>query len=98
DNEVRSESNFSNAAVNDLPFYDILVEQGRNFANKIWNAFRMVNGWEIDASIKTEDNKAATEWFEIRYNQALIEIEDHFGKFRISDALMSTYKLVWDDF
>jgi len=95
---VRTGMLFSSPAGNDLPFDEKLVEQGRNFANKIWNAFRLVKGWEIDASIKTEDNKAAIEWFENRYNQALIEIEDHFGKFRISDALMSTYKLVWDDF
>src|SRR5690606_489169 len=69
-----------------------------NFANKIWNAFRLIKGWEIDASLDTVGNQAAIEWFDSRYNQALAEIEDHFSKFRISDALMSTYKLVWDDF
>ena len=95
---VRTGMLFSSPAGNDLPFDEKLVEQGRNFANKIWNAFRLVKGWEIDASLKSENNKTAIQWFESRYNQSLVEIEDHFSKFRISDALMSTYKLVWDDF
>lgn len=95
---VRTGMLFSSPAGNDLPFDEKLVEQGRNFANKIWNAFRLIKGWEIDASLNAQDNKAAIEWFESRYHQALVEIEDHFSKFRISDALMSTYKLVWDDF
>src|SRR5690606_35841855 len=89
---------FSSPAGNDLPFDEKLVEQGRNFANKIWNAFRLIKGWEIDPAINTEENGSAIEWFESRYNQSLVEIEDHFSKFRISDALMTTYKLVWDDF
>lgn len=95
---VRTGMLFSSPAGNDLPFDEKLVEQGRNFANKIWNAFRLIKGWEIDASLDTVGNQAAIEWFDSRYNQALAEIEDHFSKFRISDALMSTYKLVWDDF
>ena len=95
---VRTGMLFSSPAGNDLPFDEKLVEQGRNFANKIWNAFRLIKGWEIDPTIEVEDNKAAIEWFESRFNQSLLEIEDHFSKFRISDALMSTYKLVWDDF
>ena len=95
---VRTGMLFSSPAGNDLPFDEKLVEQGRNFANKIWNAFRLIKGWEIDPALTGEDNKAAIKWFESRYNQSLAEIEDHFSKFRISDALMSTYKLVWDDF
>lgn len=89
---------FSSPAGNDLPFDEKLVEQGRNFANKIWNAYRLVQGWEIDPSLSGEANQASIAWFENRFNQALTEIEDHFNKFRISDALMATYKLIWDDF
>jgi len=95
---VRTGMLFSSPAGNDLPFDEKLVEQGRNFSNKIWNAFRLVKGWEIDSNILENDNQAAFEWFESRLNEAITEIEDHFSKFRISDALMSTYKLVWDDF
>ncbi|MCH7410216.1 valine--tRNA ligase [Belliella sp. DSM 111904] len=95
---VRTGMLFSSPAGNDLPFDEKLVEQGRNFANKIWNAYRLVSGWEIDNSLTGKENEASIKWFENRFNQALTEIEDHFEKFRISDALMSTYKLVWDDF
>lgn len=95
---VRTGMLFSSPAGNDLPYDEKLVEQGRNFANKIWNAFRLVKGWEIDHSLSGESNKASMDWFENRFNEALTEIEDHFSKFRISDALMATYKLVWDDF
>lgn len=95
---VRTGMLFSSPAGNDLPFDEKLVEQGRNFSNKIWNAFRLVQGWEIDSNILENSNQAAFEWFENRLNQAISEIEDHFSKFRISDALMATYKLVWDDF
>lgn len=95
---VRTGMLFSSPAGNDLPYDEKLVEQGRNFANKIWNAFRLVKGWEIDNSLSGESNKASIDWFENRFNEALTEIEDHFSKFRISDALMATYKLVWDDF
>ncbi|MDN3670229.1 valine--tRNA ligase [Echinicola jeungdonensis] len=95
---VRTGMLFSSPAGNDLPFDEKLVEQGRNFANKIWNAFRLIKGWEVDTTILNHDNHTAIQWFESRYNQALEEIEDHFSKFRISDALMTTYKLVWDDF
>ncbi|AFL86107.1 valyl-tRNA synthetase [Belliella baltica DSM 15883] len=95
---VRTGMLFSSPAGNDLPFDEKLVEQGRNFSNKIWNAFRLVSGWEIDSSLNGESNQAAITWFENRFNEALTEIEDHFEKFRISDALMATYKLVWDDF
>jgi valyl-tRNA synthetase len=90
---------FSSPAGNDLPFDEKLCEQGRNFSNKIWNAFRLVKGWEVtdktDASAR--GNQIAIQWFESRYNQALLEIEDHFSKYRISDALLSVYKLIWDD-
>ncbi|MFD2036555.1 valine--tRNA ligase [Belliella marina] len=95
---VRTGMLFSSPAGNDLPFDEKLVEQGRNFSNKIWNAYRLVSGWEIDPNISGESNQAAITWFENRFNEALTEIEDHFEKFRISDALMATYKLVWDDF
>ena len=89
---------FSSPAGNDLPYDDKLVEQGRNFANKIWNAFRLVKGWEIDPTLDGSANASSIEWFENRFNQALVEINEHFDKFRISDALMTTYKLVWGDF
>ena len=86
-------------AGNDLPFDPALSEQGRNFSNKIWNALRLVKGWEIDKDVEQpEHNKLAVEWFEARFNQTLATIEDHFSKYRISDALMATYKLIWDDF
>jgi valyl-tRNA synthetase len=95
---VRTGMLFSSPAGNDLPYDDKLVEQGRNFANKIWNAFRLVKGWEIDPSLDGSANASSIAWFENRFNQALTEINEHFEKFRISDALMATYKLVWDDF
>lgn len=95
---VRTGMLFSSPAGNDLPYDDKLVEQGRNFANKIWNAFRLVKGWEIDPKLDGSANSSSIEWFENRFNQALAEINDHFEKFRISDALMTTYKLVWGDF
>jgi valyl-tRNA synthetase len=86
-------------AGNDLPFDEALCEQGRNFSNKIWNAFRLVQGFVVDETIaQPEVSKIAVEWFEARFNQQLAEINDHFTKFRLSDALMATYKLVWDDF
>jgi valyl-tRNA synthetase len=95
---VRTGMLFSSPAGNDLPYDEKLVEQGRNFANKIWNAFRLVKGWEIDEDLPDSGNSAAVAWFESRFNEALAEIDEHFNKFRISDALMTTYKLVWDDF
>ncbi|MDQ3108372.1 MAG: valine--tRNA ligase, partial [Bacteroidota bacterium] len=86
-------------AGNDIPFDESLCEQGRNFSNKIWNAFRLVQGFVVDETVEQpEVCKIAVEWFEARFNQQLIEINDHFTKFRLSDALMATYKLVWDDF
>ena len=95
---VRTGMLFSSPAGNDLPFDEKLCEQGRNFSNKIWNAFRLLNGWEIDESLNGKQNQISIDWFESKYNTALTEIEDHFNKFRISDALMTTYKLVWNDF
>jgi valyl-tRNA synthetase len=95
---VRTGMLFSSPAGNDLPFDEKLVEQGRNFANKIWNAYRLVQGWEVDTNLSGEINRPTLEWFDQRFNQALEEIQVHFDKFRISDALMATYKLVWDDF
>jgi valyl-tRNA synthetase len=84
-------------AGNDLMFDESYCEQGRNFANKIWNAFKLIKGWEVDESLKN-DNQVAIDWFESRFNQALTEIESNFEQFRLSEALMTTYKLVWDDF
>jgi valyl-tRNA synthetase len=95
---VRTGMLFSSPAGNDLLYDEKLIEQGRNFANKIWNAFRLVKGWEIGESTTTVDNQTAIQWFDSRFNAALAEIEDHFNKFRMSDALMSTYKLIWNDF
>ncbi len=85
-------------AGNDLPFDEGLCEQGRNFSNKIWNALRLVKGWEITDKSATDAAKAGIDWMDARINQTLQSIEDNFLKYRISDALMSTYKLIWDDF
>ncbi|MBL7923383.1 MAG: valine--tRNA ligase [Bacteroidia bacterium] len=89
----------SSPAGNDLLFDESLCEQGRNFSNKIWNAFRLVKGWEVSSAIpQPAVNKAAVDWMKSRLNEAIPEINDHYEKLRISDALMSSYKLVWDDF
>ncbi|GAA4433666.1 valine--tRNA ligase [Ravibacter arvi] len=93
---VRTGMLFSSPAGNDLPYDEKMVEQGRNFCNKIWNAFRLVKGWSV--SDRPGDNQLAIDWFEARFNQATAEILDHFEKFRISDALKSVYSLIWDDF
>jgi valyl-tRNA synthetase len=95
---VRTGMLFSSPAGNDLLFDEKLCEQGRNFANKIWNAFRLVKGWAVEDLPTPAENAAGVKWFEARLNQALEELEDHFGKFRMSDALMTVYKLTWDDF
>ncbi len=95
---IRTGMLFSAPAGNDLLYDEKLVEQGRNFANKIWNAFRLVKGFTTENIPQPDENKVAVAWFESRLNQSLTEIEDHFGKFRISDALLATYKLIWDDF
>ena len=86
-------------AGNDLPFDDSLCEQGRNFSNKVWNAFRLIKGWEVDKNLQQPMYAAlSVTWFRSRFNQALAEINDHYEKYRLSDALMGAYKLVWDDF
>jgi valyl-tRNA synthetase len=86
-------------AGNDLMFDESLTEQGRNFSNKIWNAFRLVNSWEIDENIsQPEHSQKAIQWFQEKLNETLITIEDHYSKFRLSDALMAVYKLFWDEF
>jgi len=90
---------FSSPAGNDLPFDESLTEQGRNFGNKIWNAFRLVKGWEINENIaQPESSKVAVEWFDAKLNQAIEQIDSHFAKYRLSEALMEVYKLFWDDF
>jgi len=88
----------SSAAGNDLLFDEALCQQGANFANKIWNAFRLVRGWEVADMPQPEAAVKGIEWYKAKFNQTLVEIEDHFSKYRISDALMAIYKLVWDDF
>ena len=86
-------------AGNDIMYDDKLVEQGRNFCNKIWNAFRLYKGWTVDPSAaQPEVNAYATRWFRSRLNDTLAEVEDLFGKFRISEALMAVYRLFRDDF
>lgn len=95
---VRTGMLFSSPAGNDLLFDEKLCEQGRNFANKIWNAFRLVKGWNTHDTPPPAENHTACTWFESRLNQALEELNDHFEKFRISDALMTVYKLIWEDF
>lgn len=89
----------SASAGNDILFDEELCNQGKSFTNKVWNAFRLIKGWEVsDAIPQPEFSKVAIEWFEAKLQQTLAEIEDHFEKYRISDALMAIYKLVWDDF
>ncbi|WP_293784843.1 valine--tRNA ligase [uncultured Pedobacter sp.] len=87
----------SSPAGNDLMFDESYCEQGRNFASKIWNAFRLVKGWEVDENL-ANPNTQAISWFENRFNEALVEIEANFKQYRLSEALTITYKLVWDDF
>lgn len=84
-------------AGNDLMFDESYCEQGRNFANKIWNAFRLVKGWEVDDSLPNV-NAQAISWFESAFNHALSDIESNYSQYRLSEALMGIYKLVWDDF
>ena len=87
------------SAGNDIMFDDALCEQGRNFGNKIWNAYRLVGGWSVDADRAQSDNdRLAVEWFRNRFNCVTAEVEADFKAYRISDALMKLYKLFWDDF
>jgi valyl-tRNA synthetase len=88
----------SSPAGNDLPFDSSQCEQGRNFSNKVWNAFRLVDQWDVKDIEQPESSRIAIEWFENKLNHTIESINSNFDKFRISDALMSTYKLVWDDF
>jgi valyl-tRNA synthetase len=88
-------------AGNDILFDEKLCEQGRNFSNKLWNALRLIKGWEITDSADAENaqnNDLAIEWFHARLNETIIEIQDCFTEFRINEALMTLYKLIWDDF
>ncbi|AII50516.1 valine--tRNA ligase [Hymenobacter sp. APR13] len=94
---VRTGMLFSAPAGNDLLYDEKLVEQGRNFSNKLWNAFRLTQGWEVDAALPFPNEKAV-EWFSAKLNATIAELDEHFEKFRMSDALMTVYKLVWDDF
>jgi len=96
---VRMGMLLASPAGNDILFDESQCEQGRNFSNKIWNAFRLVKGWQIDETlVQPEENKVSVKWFNNRFNQALAELNDHFEKYRMSDALMTVYKLIWDDF
>ncbi len=86
-------------AGNDLLFDESLCQQGKNFSNKIWNSYRLVKSWDLnDSNHQNPSSIAAIEWFENKFSSKLIEIDDHFKKYRISDALMTIYKLVWDDY
>ena len=89
---------FCSPAGNDLPFDEGLCEQGRNFSNKIWNAFRLVKGWEVAAIEQPDSSKIAIEWFDSKLSETITSINENYDKFRISEVLMSVYKLVWDDF
>lgn len=86
-------------AGNDILFDEDLCQQGKGFANKIWNAFRLIKGWEVDASLaQPETAKIGLDWYEAKFQKTIVEIEDHFSKYRLSDALMVIYKLINDDF
>ncbi|MCE5179134.1 MAG: valine--tRNA ligase [Porphyromonadaceae bacterium] len=96
---VRMGMLLSSAAGNDLLFDETLCEQGRNFNNKIWNAFRLIKGWETDDSLpQPEAAKVAAEWFKSKLSETITELDDLFSKYRLSEALMQLYKLFWDEF
>ena len=89
----------SSPAGNDLMFEEDLCKQGSGFVNKIWNAYRLIDGWEVSLEKKqSASDETAIRWYKSKFQKVLAEIEDHYSKYRISDALMATYKLVWDDF
>lgn len=89
----------SSAAGNDLMFDEALCQQGKAFGNKIWNAFNLTNIWDVsDNILQPNSSKIALDWYEAKFQTALVEIEDHFSKYRLSDALMAIYKLIYDDF
>ena len=86
-------------AGNDLPFDDMLCEQGRNFSNKIWNALRLVKGWDVDETIvQPESCRVSVLWFNSRLNETIVALDEQYDRFKLSDALMTVYKLIWDDF
>lgn len=96
---VRMGMLLTSPAGNDLPFDEALCEQGRNFNNKIWNAFRLIKGWDVDDSIEQpEASRIAAEWFDSVLSKTIAEIDDLFEKYRLSEALMLVYKLFWDEF
>ena len=96
---VRMGMMLSAPAGNDIPFDDALCEQGRNFNNKIWNAFRLVKGWEVSADVEVPEAAVlAMKWFESKQNAVAAEVADLFSKYRLSEALMAVYKLFWDEF
>jgi valyl-tRNA synthetase len=95
---VRMGMLLTSPAGNDLLFDENLCEQGRNFNNKIWNAFRLVKGWQTTEIEQPEASRLAVEWFRHQLNKSLYEMEDLFGKYRLSEALMTVYKLFWDEF
>ena len=95
---VRMGMMLSAPAGNDILFDEALCEQGRNFNNKIWNAFRLVKGWKVADIEQAEAGKIATQWFEAKLRQTNAEVNDLFKKYRISEALMAVYKLFWDEF
>jgi len=96
---VRMGMRLASAAGNDLLFDETLCEQGRNFNNKIWNAFRLMKGWETDDSLpQPESSRIAIEWFGNKLSETIAEIDDLFSKYRLSEALMLIYKLFWDEF
>jgi len=96
---VRMGMLLTSPAGNDLPFDESLCEQGRNFNSKIWNAFRLVKGWEVNDSIEQpESAKTAIEWFKNILAKTIAEMDDLFGKYKLSEALMTVYKLFWDEF
>ena len=89
----------SSPAGNDLLFDSALCEQGRNFTNKIWNSYRLISSWSVSEELKQENSsEVAIQWFKSKFNENLTSINESYNKFRISEALMSTYKTVWDDF
>ncbi len=89
----------SASAGNDIMFDEEMCNTGKAFTNKIWNAFKLISGWEVSSTIsQPESSKVAVEWYEAKLQKTLLEIEDNFEKYRLSNALMATYKLVWDDF
>ncbi len=86
-------------AGNDIPFDDALCEQGRNFNNKIWNAFRLIKGWEVDETItQPEASATAVKWFKMQLDKTIAEMDDLFSKYRLSEAMTAVYKLFWDEF